>query len=161
MPQFHMGTGDQRRLKNLPWHGPLEEWPEHGVVGLAVRRGESRHPVIFVESEGRRYAIKETTPHMAEREIKNLHEIENRGIPVLSAVGSVTISEPPVLLDTHGPGGLPQYISGDRGYTVTRLAPRVVPHSLLFSLPFRRRTKRRLLEAVAVLLVELHEHGVY
>ncbi len=156
-----MGRVDQRRLENLPWHVPLEEWTEHGVVGLAVRRGESRHPVIFVESEGRRYAIKETTPHMAEREIKNLHEIENRGIPVLSAIGSVTVAEPPVLLDTHGPGGLPQYISGDRGYTITRLAPRVVPHSLLFSLPFARRTKRRLLEAVAVLLVELHEHGVY
>jgi hypothetical protein len=156
-----MRTGDQRRLENLPWHVPLEEWPEHGITGLAVRRGESRHPVTFVESEGRRYAIKETTPHMAEREIKNLHEIENRGIPVLSAIGSVTVPEPPVLLDTHGPGGLPQYISGDRGYTVTRLAPRVVPHSLLFSLRFARRTKRRLLEAVAVLLVELHEHGAY
>jgi hypothetical protein len=161
IPQFHMGRGDQHRLENFPWHVPLEEWPEYGVTGLAVRRGESRHPVIFVESEGWRYAIKETTPHMAEREIKNLHEIENRGIPVLSAIGSVTVAEPPVLLDTHGPGGLPQYISGDRGYTVTRLAPRVLPHSLLFSLPFARRTKRRLLEAVAVLLVELHEHGVY
>ncbi len=149
------------RLENLPWHVSLEEWPEHGVVGLTIRRGESRHPVIFVESEGRRYAIKETTPHMAEREINNLHEIENRGIPVLSAIGSVIVAEPPVLLDIYGPGGLPQYISGDRGYTVTRLAPRVVPHSLLFNLPFARRTKRRLLEAVAVLLVELHEHGAY
>lgn len=58
-----MGKGDQRRLENLPWHVSLEEWPEHGIIGLAIRRGESRHPVIFVESEGRRYAIKETTPH--------------------------------------------------------------------------------------------------
>ena len=150
-----MGKGDRRRLENIPWHVPLEEWPEHGVIGLAVRRGESRHPVIFLESEGWRYALKETTPHMAEREINNLHEIENRGIPVLSAIGSVTVAKPPVLLDTHGPGGLPQYISGDRCYTVTRLAQRVVPHSLLFSLPFRRRTKRRLLEAVAVLPILL------
>jgi len=98
---------------------------------------------------------------MAEREIKNLREIENRGIPVLSAVGSVTVAALPLLLDTHGPGGLPQYLSGDRGYTVTRLTPRVIPHSLLFRLPFAKRTKRRLLGAVAVLLVELHEHGVY
>ncbi len=156
-----MGADDQYRLKNLPWHVPLEEWPAHGVIPLTIRRGESRHPVIFVESEGARYAIKETTPHMAEREIKNLREIENRGIPVLSAVGSVTVAAPPLLLDTHGPGGLPQYMSGDRGYTVTRLTPRVIPHSLLFRLPFAKRTKRRLLGAVAVLLVELHEHGVY
>ena len=156
-----MGKDDQNRLTNLPWHVPLEEWPEQGVIPLTIRRGESRHPVIFVEIEGARYAIKETTPHMAEREVKNLREIENRGIPVLSAVGSITVNVPPLLLDEHGPGGRPQYTSGDRGYTITRLTPRVIPHSLLFRLPFAKRTKQRLLGAVAVLLVELHEHGVY
>jgi len=156
-----MGKEDQQRLTQLPWHVPMEEWPEHGVIPLTIRRGESRHPVIFVELEGTRYAIKETTPHMAEREVKNLREIENRGIPVLSAVGSIIVTVPPLLLDEHGPGGRPQYTSGDRGYTVTRLTPRVIPHSLLFRLPFAKRTKQRLLGAVAVLLVELHEHGVY
>ena len=156
-----MGKGDQQRLMALPWQYPLEEWPEHGVIALPIRRGESRHPVIFVELEGERYAIKETTPHMAEREVKNLREIEYRGIPVLSPIGSVTIAVPPLLLNENGPGGHPQYTSGDRGYTITRLAPRVIPHSLLFSLPFAKRTKQRLLGAVAVLLVELHEHGVY
>jgi Domain of unknown function (DUF4032) len=160
-PQFHMGKDDKRRLQNFPWHVPLEQWPEHGVIPLEIRRGESRHPVIFVESGGARYAIKETAPYMAQREINNLRAIEHRGIPVLSPIGTVTVAAPPVLLEEHGPDGRPQYTSGDRGYTVTRLAPRVVPHSVLFSLPFTRRTKRRLLEAVAVLLVELHEHGVY
>src|SRR5260221_9441699 len=96
---------------------------------------------------------------MAQREINNLRAIEHRGIPVLSPIGTVTVAAPPVLLEEHGPDGRPQYTSGDRGYTVTRLAPRVVPHSVLFSLPFTRRTKRRLLEAVAVVLVEINEHG--
>ena len=118
-PTFHMGISDKSRLINLPWHVPLEEWPEHGVIPLTIRRGESRHPVIFVELEDVRYAIKETTPHMAEREVKNLREIERRGIPVLSAVGSVTVAAPPLLLDENGPGGRPLYTSGDRGYTVT------------------------------------------
>jgi hypothetical protein len=36
-----------------------------------------------------------------------------------------------------------------------------MPHSLLFRLPFNRKTKHRLLGAVAVLMVELHEHGIY
>jgi hypothetical protein len=160
-PQFHIKADDRRLLEHLPWQVPLAEWPEHGVVPLSIRRGESRHPVIFVERAGFRYAIKETTPHMAEREINNLHEIERRGIPALSPVGSVTVREPPVLLEEHGPGGRPQYISGDRGYTVTRLAPRVVPHALLYSIPFTRRNKQRILSAVAVLLIELHEHGIY
>ncbi len=156
-----MNKGDKLRLMHLPWHIPLEEWQEHGVTQLTIRRGEARHPVIFIEVEGWRYAIKETTPHMAIREVRNLREIEYRGIPVLSPVGSVTVAVPPLLLYEHGPGGHPQYTSGDRGYTITRLASRVIPHSLLFRLPFAKRTKQRLLGAVAVLLVELHEHGVY
>ena len=156
-----MSADDRRRLEGLPWQVPLGEWPEHGVMLLSIRRGESRHPVIFVERDGVRYAIKETTPHMAEREIRNLRQIEQRGIPVLTAVGSVSVNAPGILLDMQGPGGVPQYTSGDRGYTVTRLAPRVIPQALLFRLPFSRRTKRHLFGAIALLMVELHEHGVY
>lgn len=160
-PQFHMAKADRLRLEHLPWQFPLEEWPEHGVKPLSIRRGESRHPVIFVESGGTRYAIKETTPHMAEREIRNLREIAFRGIPALSPVGAVTVPAPPIVLNMEKSGLTAQYISGDRGYTVTYLAPRVIPHALLFRIPFTRRTKQRLLGAIAVLLVELHEHGVY
>ena len=156
-----MSEEDQRRLEELPWQTLLEKWPEQGVVPLLIRRGESRHPVIFVEREGVRYAIKETTPRMAEREIRNLREIEQRGIPALSPVGTVIVPAPPLVIEEHGPGGHPQYISGDRGYTVTRLAPRVIPQALLYSIPFTKRNKRRIWSAIAVLLVELHEHGVY
>lgn len=159
--QFHMGAGDQQSLQRLPWHARLEEWPENGVVPLLIRRGMSRHPVIFVESDGKRYAIKETAAYMAKREIDNLREIERRGIPSLVPVGYVTVAAPPILIEESGPGGLPQYISGDRGYTVTRLAARVIPHELLNRIPFTRRNKQRLLSAIAVLMIELHEHGVY
>src|SRR5260370_22697035 len=161
LPQFQMGAADQRRLEQLPWHLPLEEWPQHGVTMLSIRHGESRHPVIFIESQEARYAIKETTPHMAQREIRNLREIEFRGIPALSPVGVVLVPAPPLLLESAQIGGLPQYISRDRGSAVTRLASPVMPHSLLFRLPFNTKTKHRLLGAVAVLMVELHEHGIY
>jgi Domain of unknown function (DUF4032) len=156
-----MSAHDQHRLAGLPWQVPLEKWPEHGVVPLSIRRGESRHPVIFVERDGVRYAIKETTPHMAEREINNLREIERRGIPALSPVGTVIVPTRPLVIEEHGPGGHPQYVSGDRGYTVTRLAPRVIPQALLYSIPFTKRNKRRIWSAIAILLVELHEHGVF
>ena len=159
--QFNMSNDDRKRLQNLPWQQPLEDWLAAGVQLLLVRRGESRHPVVFVECEGVRYAIKETTPRMAEREIRNLNEIEHRGIPALSPSGSVTVPEPPIALAVPQIGGVKQYISGDRGYTVTRLAPRVVPHVMLYRLPLNKRTRQRLLAAVAVLMIELHEHGVY
>ncbi len=159
--QFYMDIEDRKRLESLPWDFPLEEWPNHGVIPLSIRRGESRHPVIFVERAGFRYAIKETTPRMAEREIRNLREIERRGVPSLSPVGSVTVPAPPVLIEASGPGSVPQYTSGDRGYTVTHLAPRVIPQVLLFRIPFTWKNKRRIWSAVAILLVELHEHGIY
>ena len=159
--QFFMDRNNRQRLETLPWQYPLDEWPNHGVVPLSIRRGESRHPVIFVERGDVRYAIKETTPRMAEREIRILREIERRGIPALSPVGNVLVPSSPILLEASGPGNVPQYISGDRGYTVTMLAPRVIPQVLLFRVPFTRRNKRRIWSAVAILLVELHEHGVY
>ena len=159
--QFHMGKDDQQHLTDLPWQFRLEEWLDHGVTPLSIRRGESRHPVIFVDLAGMRYAIKETTPRMAEREIMNLHEIERRGIPALSPVGSVVVQGSLILLEEHGPDGVPEYISGDRGYTVTRLAPRVIPQVLLNNIPFTRKTKHTLLSAIALLMIELHEHGIY
>lgn len=159
--QFALDEENQRRLANLPWHFPLEEWEAQGVQLLIVRRGESRHPVVFVECEGVRYAIKETTPRMAEREIRNLQEIEQRGIPSLISVGTVHVKVPPIAIEIPGVRGMREYINADRGYTVTRLAPRVVPQVLLYRLPLTRRVKQRLLSAVALLMVQLHSKGVY
>ncbi|GCE12067.1 DUF4032 domain-containing protein [Tengunoibacter tsumagoiensis] len=158
---FFMSTDDQRRLAVLPWQFPLDEWEQQGVQLLLVRRGDSRHPVVFVELQGVRYAIKETTPRMAEKEIHNLQEIERRGIPSLSPTGYIKVHVPPIVVEAPTIAGMRQYIDADRGYTITRLAPRVVPHVLLYRLPLTKRTKQRLLSAVAVLMVELHEHGVY
>ena len=156
-----MSADDRRRIEGLPWQVPMEEWLSQGLEVLNIRRGESRHPVVFVEREGTRYAIKETTPRMAEREIRNFREIERRGVPALSPIGVVIVPAPPLALDVPKLGGVTQYVNGDRGYTVTRLAPRVIPHVLLYRIPFTKRTKHRLLSAVAVLMIELHEHGVY
>ena len=159
--QFHMRQEDKHILEDLPWQAPLEQWLELGVPLLNIRRGESRHPVVFVEREGVRYAIKETSPHLAEREVRNLNEIGHRGIPTLSPTGTVIVSLPPIALQASLPGGARTYLSGDRGYLVTRLALRVVPHAFLYRLPLNRHTKQRLLSAIAVLMIEVHEHGVY
>ncbi len=156
-----MAPEEQAALAGLPWHAPLEQWSTLNVPLLHIRRGDSRHPVIFVEREGVRYAIKETTPHMAEREMRNLLATSQRGIPTLTPAGVVTVSLPPLLLDASLPGGMRSYLSGDRGYLITRLALRVVPHAFLYRLPLTRHTKQRLLSAIAVLMIELHEHGVY
>ncbi|MEO7002501.1 MAG: hypothetical protein ABI068_11795 [Ktedonobacterales bacterium] len=150
---------DWLRLRTLPWGIPLAEWPEHGVRPLDVRKGESRHEVIFVEARGRRYAIKETGPDAAAHEIHAYQELRPRGCRTLEPVGYVLTSGEPIPVGEMG--GRLVYMSGDVGYCITRLAERVLPQSLLYRYPFTDANKRLLWNAIAELLLDLHEAGVY
>ncbi len=157
----HLGNEDQRALADLPWGVALDEWsdPQYGVTIIDQRRGMSRHPVIFVRAGGRKYAIKETSPTAAEQEIASYQEIARRGCPALSPVGDLTVVGAP--LPAGEVNGVTQYIAGDVGYCITRLATRVLPHSLLYQYPFTEQNKRILLIAIARLLATLHHAGVY
>ncbi len=150
---------DWSRLSSLPWGISLEEWPEHGVQPLIMRRGESRHPVLFIESGGRRYAIKETSPASAQQEITAFEELRTRGCSTLEPVGYVVVHGEPIIAGEVA--GHAVYESGDRGYCITRLAERVLPQSVLYRYPFTDINKRLLWSAVAELLLNLHEAGVY
>jgi hypothetical protein len=151
--------GDWTRLRRLPWSSPLEDWPALGAPLIHVRRGESRHPVLFVEIARQRYAIKETGPDAAAREIRALRELRQRGCDALEPVGYIITRGEPVPAGVVA--GQEVFLSGDLGYCVTRLAERALPQSILYSYPFTSANKRLLLNAVAALLVDLHEAGVY
>ncbi len=150
---------DWSRLRSLPWGTPLDEWDATGVPTLSVRRGESRHPVIFLERGGRRYALKETSPQAARHEIDVLAELHRRHCRALEPVGFVVTAGEPVLAGEIA--GRPVYESGDTGYCITRLAERVLPQSILYRYPFTPANKRLLLSAIAELMLDLHEAGVY
>ncbi|HEX9057486.1 MAG TPA: DUF4032 domain-containing protein, partial [Ktedonobacterales bacterium] len=150
---------DWSRLRSLPWGIPLEEWPEHGVRTLTVRRGESRHPVLFVEAGGRRYAVKETSPRAAEREIDAFEELARRGCQTLESVGYVVVRGEPIVVGELAGHAL--YMPGDTGYCLTRLAEHVLPQSVLYRYPFTDGNKRLLWSAVAELLLDLHKAGAY
>jgi Domain of unknown function (DUF4032) len=150
---------DWTGLSSLPWGVPLDEWPEHGVQPLILRRGESRHPVLFLESGGRRYAIKETSPASAQQEIAAFKELRRRGCCTLEPVGYVVVHGEPVVAGEFA--GHVLYESGDIGYCITRLAEHVLPQSVLYRYPFTEVNKRLLWSAVAELLLNLHEAGVY
>lgn len=155
----HLAHGDWTRLRTLPWGTPLEEWEHLGAPLLAVRRGESRHVVRFAEVKGRRYALKETSPEAAEREIRVLAELRHRGIQALEPVGWIVVAGAPIAAGEFG--GRTLYLSGDVGYCITRLAERVLPQSLLYRYPFTPENKRLLWNAVAELLVSLHSAGCF
>jgi Domain of unknown function (DUF4032) len=150
---------DWLRLRHLPWDTSLTEWPERGVPTLSVRRGESRHEVLFLRAGGRRYAVKETSPQAAQHEITVLRELAGRGCRTLEPVGFVVTHGEPVAVGAIG--GRTAYMSGDTGYCITRLAERVLPQSILYRYPFNDENKRLLWNAVAELLLDLHEAGCY
>jgi hypothetical protein len=150
---------DWSRLRYFPWGMALAEWPARGVPTLSVRRGESRHEVLFVRAGGRRYALKETSPGAAKHEIAVLRELARRGCRTLEPVGFVVTRGEPVAVGEIG--GRTAYISGDAGYCITRLAERVLPQSILYRYPFNDENKRLLWNAIAELLLDLHEVGCY
>lgn len=156
---FELPRADREALAALPWEQPLEDWPSLGVQAVHARRGESRHIVLFVEADGRRYAVKETSPEVARSEISRLLEIRRRGIYALEPVGVVVAPGPPIAVGKVA--GVTQYMPGDRGYCITRLAQRVIPQALLYRYPFTRRNRQMLWNAIVSLLLNLHDRGIF
>lgn len=146
------------RLKTLPWHVPLEEWRGHGVRHLQIRSGLSRHVVIFIERDHRRYAIKQISPEIARREIENYRQLQKRELPTLLPVAHVTADHGKVLVPTAV--GL-QVENEATGFTVTQLAERVLPDSLLYRRDFGETSRIIFLDAAVELFVLLHLHHVY
>ncbi len=157
--EIDIPRSDWLRLALLPWHLPFDEWSSPQVNLLSIRKGESRHSVLFVEIERRRYAIKETSPLAASHEIASFRTIQQRHCRTLDPVGFLVLRGKPIPAGTVANQIV--YESGDIGYCITRLAERVLPQSLLYRYPFTETNKRLLWNAIAELLLELHEHGVY
>ena len=145
-------------LSGLPWHAPLDTWQDHGVLLIPVKCGISRHVVRFVENQGRRFAIKETTSDSAMRELASYELLLRRNIPTIIPTGIVVRDDGKDVVHTSI-GKQPE--SRVTGYLVTEVMENVVPDSLLFKRGFSTGNRRRIWDAVIRLFVELHSNGVY
>ncbi len=133
-------------IVGLPWHLPLEEWPDDVVVPLP--RGLSRHVVRIVRLGERVYAIKETQDDIAFREYRLLRDLQRIGMPSVVPQGVVTGR-----VGSHG----------------EELPATLITRHLQFSLPYRSLFSRgmtaehvpTLIDAIVVLLVRLHLSGFY
>lgn len=133
-------------ILRLPWHLPLEEWPDDVVVPLP--RGLSRHVVRIVRLGTSVYAVKETNDDIAFREYRMLRDLQRMGMPSVVPQGVVTGRE-------DGAG--------------EDLPAALITHHLRFSLPYRSLFSRgmdvehvpTLIDAIVVLLVRLHLAGFY
>jgi hypothetical protein len=133
-------------LLDLPWDTPLEDWPEDQLVALP--RGLSRHVVRFVRIGEAVFAVKEIAENAALREYGLLRQLERREMPAVEAVAVVSGRE-----GTNGEPLDPALI--------TRHLQFSLPYRALFSTTLRGDTARRLLDALAALLVRLHTAGFY
>ncbi len=132
-------------LLDLPWEQPLAAWTGDGTRFRELPVGPSRHLVRFLVSDGVVYALKELPAPVATREYDVLRHLEVAALPGVRAVG---LAERPS--------------SGDAI---------LVTEYLRHSLQYRRLLMRlrqvtpayrdRLLDAMALLLVDLHRGGVY
>ncbi|QNP61611.1 DUF4032 domain-containing protein [Streptomyces genisteinicus] len=131
-------------LLELPWHAPLEEWPEQHLVDLP--RGISRHVVRYAAAGTEIVAVKELAERPAVREYELLRDLHRLGIPAVDPLAVVT--------GRTGPGGEPL-----EPVLITRHLGGSLPYRSMFETTMRPATVHRLMDALAVLLVRLHLVG--
>jgi hypothetical protein len=131
-------------LLSLPWLDPLETWPPEAAEFRDLPVGPSRHVVRFVVADGVLYALKELPTRLARKEYQVLRELEARMLPAVEVVGLV---EQP---------------TGGNAILVTEYLSNSWQYRRLFQrLPRLARHRERLLDAMAILLVDLHRAGVF
>ena len=133
-------------LLSLPWSTPLGSWPSEHIVSLP--KGLSRHLVRFADLSGRVIAVKETTEEMAQREYDMLGNLARLDVPCVSRVAVIAGRA-----DADG-GPLPAAL-------VTSHLRFSMPYRALFTRVLRPDTATRLVDALALLLVRLHNVGFF
>ncbi|MBO1330558.1 DUF4032 domain-containing protein [Streptomyces sp. VRA16 Mangrove soil] len=131
-------------LLALPWHIPLEEWPEEYLVPLP--RGISRHVVRYARAGDEVVAVKELAQRPAQAEYEMLRTLDRLGIPAVDPLAVVTGREQP--------DGTPL-----EPVLITRHLGGSLPYRSMFETTMRPSTVHRLMDALAVLLVRLHLTG--
>ncbi|MGY0065563.1 DUF4032 domain-containing protein [Streptomyces sp. QTS137] len=131
-------------LLELPWHLPLQEWPERYLVPLP--RGISRHVVRYARAGDEVIAVKELARRPALREYELLRDLDRIGIPAVDPLAVVT--------GRAGTDGEPL-----ESVLITRHLGGSMPYRSMFETTLRPATMHRLMDALAVLLVRLHLAG--
>jgi hypothetical protein len=132
-------------LLDLPWERPLAAWDDTALRFRELPVGPSRHLVRFLVSGGPVYALKELPADVAEREYTVLRHLEDVGLPAVRAVGLAQRPEDgEAILVT-------EYLRHSMQYR----------HLLMRLGAGSTGARDRLLDAMALLLVDLHRGGVF
>ncbi|WP_296630421.1 DUF4032 domain-containing protein [Rhodoluna sp.] len=133
-------------LLDLPWHLPLEDWPAENIAALP--KGLSRHTVRFAHLADNVIAIKETLPDLAKREydmLKNLIKLDVPCVEPFAIINNRATTDGEPLLSV----------------LITRHLKFSLPYRAMWSQGLRPDTAKRLVDALALLLVRLHIAGFF
>ena len=133
-------------LLDLPWHLPLEQWPSENIAALP--KGLSRHTVRFAHLGEHVIAIKETLFDLAKREYEMLPKLEKLDVPCVEPFAIINNRT-----DFEG-NDLPAVL-------ITRHLKFSLPYRAMWSQGLRDQTAKRLVDALALLLVRLHLAGFF
>jgi hypothetical protein len=133
-------------MLDLPWHLPLEAWPDENIAALP--KGLSRHTVRFAHLSGHVIAIKETLADLAKREYDMLRNLQKLDVPCVEPFAIITNRN-----DENGEE-LPSVL-------ITRHLKFSLPYRAMWSQGLRPETATRLVDALALLLVRLHIAGFF
>ena len=133
-------------LLDLPWHLPLEDWPSENIAALP--KGLSRHTVRFAHLNDHVIAIKETIFDLAKREYEMLRKLEKLDVPCVEPFAIINNRT-----DTDG-NELPAVL-------ITRHLKFSLPYRAMWSQGLRDQTAKRLVDALALLMVRLHLIGFF
>lgn len=136
----------EQALFDLPWHIPLEEWPEETIAALP--RGISRHVVRFVHLDGKIIAVKEIAKDIAHREYGLLRDLGRLEAPAVTPLAVVT-------------GRVDEEGRPLQAVLITEHLPYSLPYRAVFGQHLRPETANRLIDALSILLVRLHLLGFY
>src|SRR5215218_5720770 len=129
----------------LPWLEPLGQWPPDAADFRELDVGPSRHLVRFVQADAVTYALKELPGRVADKEYRVLRDLELRDLPAVRPIGLVDQQ------DTQNSILVTEYLA--HSWQLRRLFRRL-PRELA-------KHRERLLDALAMLLVDLHRAGVF
>jgi hypothetical protein len=133
-------------LLDLPWHLPLEDWPKENIAALP--KGLSRHTVRFAHLGDHVIAIKETLFDLAKREYEMLRRLEKLDIPCVE----------PFAIINNRTNELGEELPA---VLITRHLKFSLPYRAMWSQGLREQTAKRLVDALALLLVRLHLVGFF
>ncbi len=131
---------------DLPWETALSDWDDERLVTPV--QGVHRHVVVFVAYGGVLYAIKELPNNLAVTEYRLLRELDERKVPVVEAVGTIT--------GRTDDNGEPL-----DSVVITRHLDYSLPYRSLFQSWSRQNLWAPLLDSLALLLVRIHLAGFF